>query len=480
MQGPLDCCEDDDPEAGHQGHCRHQAAFAGFCNSTKNRRKLCPIACGFCRRCRPLDAGALATGYVNRWHGPNITQADLERAELWLSARSSQGGARSMHSVLGGWRAKIINGTLFVRMLLQKSIWAEGASVLSMLLSIAPSLPNVDVVYVHSDMDPAPTSGWLPDGSCRRKACSSGQVPLLTNAFSGPRQGHMPRKRRWLKSSFPVPEFTWVGWGAHQPPWCKLRPLLHRAATQMPWTARVDAAFFAGSLENGRFRKRLAHLVAKAGPKGPFHLVATQSAFFHWSLNGTKRPQRSIGQVTGFVPIEEACKYRYALSIPGYGYSSRLRSLLACGCTVLHVRSSYQEYFQPLLENGSQLVILDAVHEILPALRNLQADESRARAIASGGFHFAHTALRYDAVLGYMHKLLREIAAREPEAPRLSPDKEYMRITDSRDLGKLLRLHQCAPGSSKGGRSARCCVGWNCPMQGRCSGWTWSGAQHGA
>eukprot|EP00966_Prymnesium_polylepis_P189923 4401018-Prymnesium_polylepis.1 len=36
------------------------------------------------------------------------------------------------------------------------------------------------------------------------------------------------------------------------------------------------------------------------------------------------------------LPATAACDYRYALSLPGYGYASRIRSLLLCGGTVIH------------------------------------------------------------------------------------------------------------------------------------------------
>ena len=48
-------------------------------------------------------------------------------------------------------------------------------------------------------------------------------------------------------------------------------------------------------------------------------------------------------------PIDTPCRYRYALSMPGHGYSNRLRGLLACGCVVIHVMPPWEEYFTPLL-----------------------------------------------------------------------------------------------------------------------------------
>ena len=272
-------------------------------------------------------------------------------------------------SVQGGWRAKVVDGRLYIKLLHARKEWAERASVLRMLLSLAPALPNLDVVYVHSDHDPAPELGWRPDKRCRwRQPCPEGAIPLLTNAFAGPFRGYSPRRPRWFKSSLPVPDFTWVGWGSHQSPWCLLGPSLGQAAEAQPWQRRVNAAFFAGSLENGKHRVRLARLVADVasasaatnttvgggGDKAPparaiLHVHATESAFLHYAKSNGSRRVSVGGKGTNFLPIDEACRYRYALSVPGYGYSSRLRALLACGCTVIHIQSLYREFYHPVI-----------------------------------------------------------------------------------------------------------------------------------
>ena len=42
-----------------------------------------------------------------------------------------------------------------------------------------------------------------------------------------------------------------------------------------------------------------------------------------------------------------ACAHQYAINVPGFGYSSRLRSLLRCGGAVVHVAHSSSEFFMP-------------------------------------------------------------------------------------------------------------------------------------
>ena len=43
------------------------------------------------------------------------------------------------------------------------------------------------------------------------------------------------------------------------------------------------------------------------------------------------------------------CGYKYLLSVAGYGYSNRLKSLLMCGSVVIHVQQPWNEFFMPML-----------------------------------------------------------------------------------------------------------------------------------
>lgn len=182
-------------------------------------------------------------------------------------------------------------------------------------------------------------------------------MPLLTNAV----------EKKLLKASFPVPEFSWAGWKWQQP-WCQLLSQLARKAEQNGWLSRTDQAYFAGSLENGRWRRRLRVLARTR--EGARHLAVKDvySDFFHWRGSrrtigrGGRLRVSSMGSNASHPikvdPVDAACGYRYALSIPGYGYSNRLRSLLACGCVVIHVRPPWEEYFTPLLQNEVRSMLL--------------------------------------------------------------------------------------------------------------------------
>ena len=304
-----------------------------------------------------MSAWARLVGlHLSRWRAASFSSEDVDRAEAWVSATG-----RKMLTVPGAWRAKVINGSVHVKLLHAARTWEERASVLRMLLMLTnragPRLPDVDFVYASSDQDPAP---------------SHTQVLFLSNAI----------ELKALKSSLPVPEFTWVGWKL-QPPWCQLSARLRLEASRHAWEERSDKLFFSGSLDNGRWRRRLRVLHKQQGPDGDLHIHHVRSDFFYFSTSSeasrSRGAARSLGGASSAARapaqrgaaaartrMEAPCAFRYALSIPGFGYaraglesataytrcayplrctscvytpacrySSRLKSLLACGCAVV-------------------------------------------------------------------------------------------------------------------------------------------------
>ena len=259
-----------------------------------------------------MSAWARLVGlHLSRWRAASFSSEDVDRAEAWVSATG-----RKMLTVPGAWRAKVINGSVYVKLLHAAPTWEERASVLRMLLMLTnragPRLPDVDFVYASSDQDPAP---------------SHTQVLFLSNAI----------ELKALKSSLPVPEFSWVGWKL-QPPWCQLSARLRLKASRHAWEERRDKLFFSGSLDNGRWRRRLRMLHKQQGPDGDLHIHHVRSDFFHFSTSSeasrSRGAARSLGGVSSAARapaqrgaaaartrMEAPCAFRYALSIPGFGYA---------------------------------------------------------------------------------------------------------------------------------------------------------------
>ena len=66
----------------------------------------------------PSDLRDLARRHLSRWSGP-LTSSDVDRAERWLVQAGSK-----MLTVPGGWRLKIVNGSLYVKYLHRAATWA--------------------------------------------------------------------------------------------------------------------------------------------------------------------------------------------------------------------------------------------------------------------------------------------------------------------------------------------------------------------
>ena len=393
----------------------------------------------------------LAALHLQRWKQGNILAADIERAEQWALTM-----APAMLTVPGAWRVKVVNGSLWVKMLHMAPIWAERTNVLKLLLSVAttgPPLPDVDVVFVHSDQDPSPSFGWPCESWRQNKPCHGRQLPLLGNAVED----------KLLKSTLPVPEFSWGGW-KRQLPWCQLSEVFARSAARAPWASRHNQAYFAGSLDNGRWRRRLRALVVSHHAAGGSELAVKDvgSDFFSWGAKGRPKPNAAPAAPAAKDPIDAPCRYRYALSMPGHGYSNRLRALLACGCVVLHVMPPWQEFFSPALRSEVHWVVLKEVREILPTLARLRANETHARRIARAAQRYAMHTLRHEHVLDYFRELLTAVARRQPDPVTLTAD--FRRIETPNQLADVARLCDCDHEATHCPPRTVCCYGFNCPM----------------
>jgi hypothetical protein len=404
---------------------------------------------------------------AGRWDVAGITAAHVDTAEQWALSSSKW-------TVAGGWRAKWQNGSLWVRMLSMQPHWAERASVLHMLLAATsqqPQLPPFDVVYVHNDRDPAPGLARSP----RRR------WPVLTNAHES---GH---------ASLPVPDYSFAGWHTHTPPWCELQMRMDDAAAHAgPWENRTDLAFFSGNLRIGGHRKYLRRLTVENRTQvaGVLRVQDVGSTFYV--------PSRAAGAraatAPAVPPMSAACHYRYLISVPGYGYSNRLKALLSCGSVVIHVKAPWEEYFMPMLQHNRHLVVVASVDEIVPAVLRLRANPQLARQIGRKGAKAAHSFVSFGQALDFTRQLLT--AYREASEPTAPPDSNYSRLASASDLGRIVQLCDCSTARNKTGAAktkppirqpsrarcasqlgvdgpprssyerlsaVRCCEGWDCP-----------------
>ena len=154
-------------------------------------------------------------------------------------------------------------------------------------------------------------------------------------------------------ASLPVPDYSFAGWHTHTPPWCDLqRRMIDAAARAGPWENRTDLAFFSGTLRIGGHRKRLRKLANRTHISASLRMSSSLRSTFASLLRvqdvgstfympGQGRAGAGAGRAAAptVPPMSAACSYRYLISVPGFGYSNRLKALLSCGSVVIHVKA---------------------------------------------------------------------------------------------------------------------------------------------
>lgn len=157
------------------------------------------------------------------------------------------------------------------------------------------------------------------------------------------------------------------------------------------------------------------------------------------------------------LPPFAACNHKSALSLSGFGYSSRLRALLLCGAHVVHVAHEDNEFFVPAM-NGSHWSVLSGGRNpmkrlLLPKLKQLRKDDDAARQVALAGQRFARRHLAFDGVLKYIVTLLESYArlfqssegvAQSAAARRAAMQSQgYVRVAVESDLLEITGMCDC-------------------------------------
>ena len=465
------------------------------------------------------DWRPLVDYYLDRFRD-GVMPSSVQELDQWAANATA-------FDATGSWRARIVRGQLWVKTIRFHAHWMERASVLRMLLIALrsrpkggrlPALPDLELVYGHADNDNTPSMQV-----CTRQAtapCKHVRVPLplFTNSYN-PRRGGLP-----------VPEFTWAGW-QRAPPWCQQVGELDAAAEAHPWPERDKRLYFSGGLNNGHHRKELRRLALAemvAGRTDELHVRDVSSKFHRWGQFDRIQPDgvqmllnRSSSSLSASpLPLHAACSYQYTINLPGFGYSSRLRSLLRCGGAVVQVVHPSVEFFVPLLRDKVHYFLIDGREpvrdQLLQLLRALRADTSipgmldpNAARVAAAGRQFAQRWLSFDGVIQYFRTLLqrygelyekgRMLSGAPSLAERDHAAEGFIRVSSDAELRTVAGLcASCKPRGRNGadpqagcarlrapemlqrkqprctlwaprggGRcfDERCCIGWDCGVR---------------
>eukprot|EP00326_Haptolina_ericina_P022690 CAMPEP_0181178416 /NCGR_PEP_ID=MMETSP1096-20121128/5712_1 /TAXON_ID=156174 ORGANISM="Chrysochromulina ericina, Strain CCMP281" /NCGR_SAMPLE_ID=MMETSP1096 /ASSEMBLY_ACC=CAM_ASM_000453 /LENGTH=253 /DNA_ID=CAMNT_0023266691 /DNA_START=47 /DNA_END=805 /DNA_ORIENTATION=+ len=225
------------------------------------------------------------------------------------------------------------------------------------------------------------------------------KLPILTNGFAG--RG---------SASMPVPDFSWVGWNKHTPPWCELHAQMAAAGQLVPWPNRTQLAYFSGGMQSGNSRKELKALYDGSQEARRLLKVRDVSPSFY-TLSARDREGKDSAE-----PLARACAYSYLLSVPGFGYSNRLKALLLCGSPVIHIDAgSPREFFMPLLQPDRHFIVVARTKQVIQAVQRLRANATLARKIGRAGRRLALSQLTMERALGYLRALFASYSSIQRE-----------------------------------------------------------------
>lgn len=393
---------------------------------------------------QPPDWRPLVDAYLAPFQRHGIQRRSVDCVEEWA-------GNLSQYQVAGSWRAKVINGSVYVKTVHMYAHWRERGSVLMLILASlrqggAP-IPDSEFVYASADNDPSPKEIYWRRRCGSSRAVDAGPAPLFTNARRG--GAHDGR-------GLPLPEFTFAGRSSQTPPWCQLSEELRAAARRAPFASRSSRAFFSGGMQTSAARRRIHSLAERHADDFTIRNVGFRST---GSTDSAHHPSRKLNRTNALLPAlpllspTAACSYKFLLSLPGFGYASRLRQLLACGSVVLHQAHEAEEFFAPLLKHGEHIIRIPvgdgqakaSLREsvLMDTLHRLRANETLAARVASAAGAFATRWLSHAAVLAYTRTLLTEYGKLYQTKVELEPG--YSRVESGEDVQSITKLCDCSP-----------------------------------
>jgi hypothetical protein len=246
-------------------------------------------------------------------------------------------------------------------------------------------------------------------------------VPVLTIAAS--RSGQTPSAIRVPNMYFGDVR-DWAAKVASVNESCFSRPLESRAP-QVMWRgdsfSRSSAAF-----HHARNQALIVQAEAAAENLTDIRLVqrtkeclGARLTIRRWQAHGLlddETADRMVATPCGedlFVRHEEFCAYRYLLNLPGSSagsYSRNLQSLFTMGSVVLHWDNDAVEWYYERLRHNEHYMVVDA-DSLLPTVRALNANPTRAAALARGGRAAFQRELSPDALLSFYEQLFHAFAA---------------------------------------------------------------------
>lgn len=222
-------------------------------------------------------------------------------------------------------------------------------------------------------------------------------------------------------------------------PWEDLSGVMRKHSKGIPWDQRLSQ-LFGRATKLGPAREILLQNQAELGKSASW-----QVRIVDWKQHPAE-----------WVSLLKHCNYKFLLHTGGASYSGRLKFLTMCGSAIIFPQDPWQEFWYPLLQNGSNIYFTEAITPenkglpILDALEHLQSNESLAAHIGKGAETVAYEALTKRNILLYIAELLHQysqlmgfLVSVHPAAVTLEESLMGQTIFKKRRCGLFSRAAAC-------------------------------------
>ena len=176
--------------------------------------------------------------------------------------------------------------------------------------------------------------------------------------------------------------------------WPHVLSVIEREARLTPWQQRSPSLFWRGAMRSSPLRM---HLIPKLRQEGgiralPNGGIPAQSNRSNLLATIDVADTGSTAKLSSrYVTLDQQCKHKYLLYLPGNANSISFKYKLACGSLVVAVRSRYREFYHDALLEGKHYTTVAysasadrTVHELRETLQRLTGRRGDARAQQMG------------------------------------------------------------------------------------------------
>jgi len=301
-------------------------------------------------------------------------------------------------------------------------------------IAAGQKVPNVDLPVCTGDYTPLVSANLT--------------VPLIApvTATSNPTTVPFPMAARSLGTETHEDEGSTNNWPKHYSGLAGLDPGTNR---KWSWDQRRGVAYFRGALRQNCGATNGDDARWKSCGRGALFAKAQEQPELFDAL-----PSEIAVDLPGIPlsvdpqPASKADEFKYALSIGGhFGWSDGFKQMLFRPSVTLKVLGESEEWFQPLLAGGKQLMFVDPqLANLTASVQWLREHDDVALQMTAEANTFAHQYLSPDAMAVYAGLVAKQYAAQISYSPQRSADSvpvvEYFAGASLECTGRRINIVQ--------------------------------------